>query len=101
MKPITGNEPEREVESYLRKGVKYAGGISYKWVSPGQSGVPDRIVFWPHSQVDLVELKTTTGKLSPIQKLQIGRIEDVTGMKVHVLYGMEDVKKYLEERVRR
>lgn len=90
-------ELEKAVEAKLRKGVKALGGVSYKWVSPGQSGVPDRIVIWPN-RIDLVELKTIKGRLSPIQKRQIGRIEEVLGRKVMVLYGTADVEVYLKTR---
>lgn len=90
-------ELEKAVEAKLREGVKALGGVSYKWVSPGQSGVPDRIVIWPN-RIDLVELKTVKGRLSPIQKRQIGRIEGALGRRVLVLYGMEDVDDYLKAR---
>lgn len=91
------DELEKAVEAKLREGVKALGGVSYKWVSPGQSGVPDRIVIWPN-RIDLVELKTIKGRLSPIQKRQIGRIEEVLGRKVMVLYGTADVEVYLKTR---
>ncbi|WP_418695761.1 VRR-NUC domain-containing protein [Acidaminococcus intestini] len=90
-------ELEKAVEAKLREGVKALGGVSYKWVSPGQSGVPDRIVLWP-GRIDLVELKTAMGRLSPIQKRQIGRIEEVLGRNVLVLYGSADVEAYLRAR---
>lgn len=34
---------EKEIEKYLREEIKKLGGIAYKFVSPGQVGVPDRI----------------------------------------------------------
>ena len=37
-------ELERDAERLLRDEVKKLGGKSYKFVSPGNSGVPDRIV---------------------------------------------------------
>ena len=38
---------ESEIEKILVYEVKKLGGIAYKWVSPGNDGVPDRIVVFP------------------------------------------------------
>lgn len=56
-------ESEKVTEAYLRDRVKALGGRSYKWVSPGCSGVPDRIVVMPGGRVIFVELKSE-GKTS-------------------------------------
>ena len=57
---------ERDVEKILVGEVKRLGGRAYKWVSPGNDGVPDRIVIFPGRKPVFVELKTETGKLSPL-----------------------------------
>ena len=38
---------ENELEKKLRDKVKKLGGKAYKFVSPGNAGVPDRLVFLP------------------------------------------------------
>ncbi|MDU2112388.1 MAG: VRR-NUC domain-containing protein, partial [Clostridiales bacterium] len=38
---------EKEIEAYLRIRIKKLGGIAYKFTSPGNDGVPDRIVLLP------------------------------------------------------
>ena len=38
---------EREIEKKLVDGVRKLGGRAYKFVSPGNDGVPDRIVVFP------------------------------------------------------
>ena len=38
---------EREIEKKLVDGVRKLGGRAYKFVSPGNDGVPDRIVVLP------------------------------------------------------
>ena len=38
---------EKDIERKLVAGVKRSGGKAYKFVSPGNVGVPDRIVIWP------------------------------------------------------
>lgn len=60
-------ESEKNTEAYLRDRVKSLGGRSYKWVSPGCSGVPDRIVILPGGRVFFVELKSE-GKTSTDQQ---------------------------------
>lgn len=58
---------ERHVEEHLGKIVKDHGGQYYKWVSPGNSGVPDRIVLLA-GQVWFVELKKPGEKPRPLQR---------------------------------
>lgn len=78
---------ESELESILVSEIRKAGGRSYKWVSPGNSGVPDRIVFLPGGKVFFVELKTDSGKVSAQQKIQINRIQSL-GQDVRVVRGI-------------
>ena len=87
---------EREVEKKLVDGVRRMGGRAYKFVSPGNDGVPDRIVVLPDTAPMFVELKTESGKLSSLQKAQITRLEKL-GQNVRVLYGANDVENFLEE----
>lgn len=87
---------EREVEKKLADGVRRMGGRAYKFVSPGNDGVPDRIVVLPDTAPMFVELKTESGKLSSLQKVQITRLEKL-GQNVRVLYGTKDVENFLEE----
>jgi len=60
---------EKDIERYLVRRVAERGGRAYKWVSPGHVGVADRIVCLPGGVVWFVELKTATGRLSPLQKV--------------------------------
>ena len=60
---------EREIEAKLRRAVEAAGGKCLKWVCPGWSGVPDRIVLLPGGRIIFVETKRPKGgKLSELQK---------------------------------
>lgn len=45
---------EKDVEQYLCKRVKEMGGKAYKFVSPGNAGVPDRLVVVPTGLESLV-----------------------------------------------
>ena len=87
---------EREIEKKLVDGVRKLGGRAYKFVSPGNDGVPDRIVVLSGRVPKFIELKTETGRLSSLQNVQIKRLKDL-GQEVRVLYGLEDVKRFLEE----
>lgn len=48
---------ESELERRFCRLVEQAGGKAYKFVSPGNSGVPDRIVVLPGGRIGFVELK--------------------------------------------
>ena len=48
---------EKSVEKYLRQQVKKAGGLALKFVSPGFTGVPDRIILMPGARVYFAETK--------------------------------------------
>ena len=48
---------EKDIEKRLVREVKKLGGLCLKWVSPGNSGVPDRIVLMPGGKAIFVELK--------------------------------------------
>lgn len=66
---------EAEIEKILVCEVKKLGGRAYKWVSPGNAGVPDRIVILPGLPVPaFVELKTCRGTLTALQTAQINRL---------------------------
>ena len=45
---------EREIETYLVKSVKNKKGLCMKWTSPGNAGVPDRIVIVPGGDIYFV-----------------------------------------------
>jgi len=69
-------EPEAEVEAYLQKKIKSAGGRAYKFVSPGNRGVTDRLVLMPGRRIYFVELKKTketpTGQQNQQHKIMVG-----------------------------
>lgn len=88
-------ELERTIEKYFVQGVRKLGGKAYKFVSPGNVGVPDRIVVWPDGSVEFVELKTKTGKLSLSQAQQIRQLRSLRCHAI-TLYGKDDVMDYLQ-----
>jgi hypothetical protein len=61
---------EKVIEEYLVKRVREHEGLCYKWVSPGNPGVPDRILIFDGNLIVFVELKSPVGKLRFSQNIQ-------------------------------
>ena len=87
-------DSEKRVEALLVSGVKQMGGVAYKFVSPGNSGVPDRIILMPGGKIYFVELKREDGQLTNLQKRQINRIRKMD-CRVDVLRGIVEVSNFL------
>ena len=60
---------ESELERYFVWAVERMGGRSFKFHSPNQRGVSDRIACLPDGSTWFVELKTKGGRLSDLQRL--------------------------------
>lgn len=58
---------ESVLELKIKKAAKERGILSFKFVSPGQKGVPDRLFITKGGYVFFMELKSTKGKLSELQ----------------------------------
>lgn len=84
---------EKQLEKVLVTEVKKLGGKAYKWTSPGNDGVPDRIVVLPNRPVIFVELKTDTGKTTALQDVQIKRLLDL-GQPVFVVKGVNGLSQF-------
>lgn len=86
---------EKEVEQYLVKKVKEIGGKAFKFVSPGNAGVPDRMVCLPGGRIFFVELKAPGGKTTALQDLQIKKLYDL-GFNVMVTDNKETIDRLIE-----
>ena len=60
---------EKNIEAHLVSQIKKLGGVAYKFVSPANRGVSDRMVCLPDGSTWFVELKAPGGRLSPLQKV--------------------------------
>ena len=87
---------EKDIEKLFTAEIKKTGGKAYKFTSPGNDGVPDRIVMLPDGRILFVELKTDTGKLSRLQELQCRQIAEL-GQTVRVLHGLAEVRDFFLE----
>lgn len=68
---------ESVIEAYLRDRVKALGGKAYKFVSPGNTGVPDRLVCLPGGRVIFVELKAPGKKPTALQLTQQRKLAEL------------------------
>ena len=87
---------ESTIEGRLVWMVRARGGLCYKFTSPGNPGVPDRIVITPDGRTIYVELKTEIGRLAQIQKWQHEEMRK-RGADVRTLKGLDQVKAFVEE----
>ncbi len=87
---------EKEIEAKLVSAVKAQGGKSLKFVSPGNVGVPDRIVILPGGRIGFVEAKQKGKKPTKHQQLQIQRLKDL-GCFVTVLDDVADIPTLLDD----
>ncbi|RAK21124.1 VRR-NUC domain-containing protein [Anoxybacillus vitaminiphilus] len=86
---------EKEIEEYLRKRVKEHGGIAYKFESPGNAGVPDRIVVFPGGRIIFVELKAPRKKPTKLQLAQHRKLTNL-GCTVLVIDSKEQVDEFIK-----
>lgn len=83
-------------EDFFRTSVrKKLGGLVFKIT--GVKGIPDRMVLLPGGRIELVELKTTTGAPSPIQRLWHAKAAAL-GVIVTVLHGRDEITAWVEAR---
>ena len=84
---------EADLETFFNDKVRSVGGISLK-LMPTKNGAPDRLVLFPDGRLALVELKTESGPLRPIQQLWHSRAADL-GHTVPILKGRGEVMSWI------
>lgn len=87
---------ERDIEKYFTDQVRKVGGRAYKFVSPGNAGVPDRLVLFPEGRTFFVELKAPGKKPTPLQ-IAAGRKIENLGFTVLVIDSKEGVNQFIQE----
>lgn len=85
---------ESEIERYLVDRVKDIGGLCMKWVSPGNSGVPDRIVIFDKG-VYFIELKRPGESARALQVETIRRLQR-QGMIAFVIDNKLKIDKFIK-----
>lgn len=59
---------EKQIEAKLRKYALSRGLLFWKLVSPGNRGVPDRLLIGPNGRTGFLEIKRPGGQTSALQK---------------------------------
>ncbi|KWZ74428.1 MAG: VRR-NUC domain-containing protein [Winkia neuii] len=83
---------ERTIEHQLKKAVEASGGLCWKLVCPGTTGVPDRICLTRNRAV-FVELKASGKKPRPIQVRRMNQLrqQGFTALVVDSIDGIQEV----------
>ena len=88
---------ERAIENKLKKQIEKRGGIFFKFVSPGNKGVPDRIAILPDGRLYFIELKRPKGgRYAPLQVWQQKRLKEFK-QEVRCIKNTEEAEKFMEE----
>lgn len=87
---------EKDIEKRLVREVKKLGGLCLKWVSPGNSGVPDRIVLMPSGKAIFVELKRPGGREGALQRYWKVTLEAL-GFGCYTIYDYTEMQETLGE----
>lgn len=90
-----GLVPERQIEAALTAATRAAGGLCWKFTSPGTAGVPDRIVILPGPAIGFVECKTTGSQPRPQQVRRLRQLREL-GVPVFVLDHLDDIEEVLD-----
>lgn len=87
---------ESQIEHAFRRRVRADLGGMVVQLMPTVAGIPDRMVLLPGGRIHLVELKTVTGRLSPVQRAWHVKAAQL-GVPVTVLYGLGEVCQWVRE----
>lgn len=80
---------EKHLENELKKSVESIDGICWKLVSPGTTGVPDRICL-KSGRVVFAEVKAPGAKPRPIQNRRMTQLRD-QGFQVFVVDSLDGI----------
>jgi hypothetical protein len=87
---------ESYIEKKLRVEIERLGGKVPKWVSPGNRGVPDRLVILPGGRTIYVETKAPGKPLEPLQEKWAKTLRKM-GHKVYKIDSVEDIEEFIRE----
>jgi G:T-mismatch repair DNA endonuclease (very short patch repair protein) len=85
---------ELHIEQALKRAVEADGGLCWKLVSPGTTGVPDRICL-KTGRVVFVEVKAPGKKPRPIQRRRMNQLQ-AQGFTVLVVDSIDGIKEVLD-----
>ena len=86
---------ESRIESTVCKHAQKLGLLQYKFTSPGRAGVPDRLLIAQDGTVFMIEFKTPTGRLSPLQINEHRRLSE-HNITVYVVDNVAEGKRIVD-----
>ena len=87
---------ERTLERKLTQSVANMGGLALKFVSPGMSGVPDRLLLFPEGKIAFVEMKAPGKHPTKLQRLRHEQLRNL-GFRVYVVDSIDQIGELLHE----
>ena len=87
---------EKTLESKLVEAVRIMGGICPKLTSPGNGGMPDRLVLLPGGRMAFIEVKGHGMQPRPLQLRRHGMLRRL-GFMVFILDDVEQIGGILSE----
>lgn len=87
---------EKQIEEKLVRAVRRREGLCPKFVSPGSSGMPDRLILLPKGRMAFAEIKASGKKARALQLArhrQLGRL----GFPVYVIDNVDMIGGVLNE----
>ena len=85
---------EKDIERYIRQEIEAMGGLCLKFISPGNAGAPDRIIMLPGGRVWFAEIKTTGGRVRPLQRWWQKRLQKV-GIRSLVIHNRVEAEVFI------
>ena len=87
---------EKQLEHIFLMALRRVGGLALKFVSPGFSGVPDRLVLIPDGKVAFVEVKAPGQHPRPLQTARHRQLRQL-GFKVYVLDDPQQIPEIIKD----
>lgn len=87
---------ESELEMEFCAAVSHTGGKAYKFISPGNAGVPDRLVVLPGGRIGFVELKQAGSRPRKLQQFRMRELEGL-GCYTAVVDSRESAEAVIEQ----
>lgn len=87
---------ESALERRLVREVERIGGKAPKWTSPGNRGVPDRLVILPGGRTVYVEMKAPGKPLEPLQEKWAKTLRNL-GHEVYKIDSVEGIEQFIQE----
>jgi hypothetical protein len=87
---------ESTLERRLVREVERIGGLAPKLVSPGNRGVPDRLVILPNGRTVYVEMKAPGKPLEPLQEHWKRKLLNL-GHRHYKIDSNEDIDRFIRE----